>query len=304
MRSVFGEMLCELGEQFPELTVLDCDTSSSTQTKVFGNRFPERFYNFGIAEGNMVSAAAGMATCGLIPVASAFAFLLALRAGDPVRSLIAYNRLNVKLAGAYAGLSDFADGASHQSVTDIAVMRAMPNMTILVPSDIESTRALLRCAIEMQGPVYLRLSRNEVPSLHGGDEDFLVGKAKAIRAGTDITLAVTGTLLGEAIAAAELLAEQGIEAEIWEFHTVKPFDADALLRSAEKTGKVISIEEHSILGGLGSAVAECLSENNPNAGLRRIGIQDTFGCSGQYPELLDTYGLTAKHIIQAALSFP
>lgn len=300
MRQVFGEMLRELGETFPELVVLDADVSSSTQTKLFGNKYPERFFNFGIAEANMVSAAAGMATCGLLPVASTFAFLLTLRAGDPVRSLVAYNNLNVKLAGGYAGLSDYADGASHQSVLDLAIMRAMPNMTVLVPSDIETTRGAVRAMLQQKGPVYLRLSRDMVGSQHQGDETFEISKAKVLREGKDLTLAVCGTLLPYALEAAGELAQKGMDAAVVEFPVLKPLDSETLLAYARKTRHLVSIEEHTIIGGLGSAVAECLSENFP-VKLSRVGIIDRFGQSGDYPGLLDHYGLTTRHIVEAAL---
>jgi transketolase len=299
MRVVFGETLSELGTEYPGLTVLDCDVSSSTQTKIFGQKYPDRFYNFGIAEANMVSAAAGMATCGLIPVASTFAFLITLRAGDPVRSLIAYNSLNVKLAGGYAGLSDFADGASHQSVLDLAVMRAMPNMTVLVPSDIETTRGAVRAMLDYDGPVYLRLSRDAVTSSHQGDATFTIGSAKVLKDGNDITLTVSGALLPSVLAAATELAKIGIDAAVVEFPTLKPFDHDTLLKYAQKTEAVITVEEHSIIGGLGSAVAESLSEHYP-VKLQRIGIKDTFGESGSYAQLLNKYGLSTQHIVKAA----
>ena len=298
MRLVFGEMLCELGDEFQELVVLDADVSSSTQTKLFGEKYPNRFYNFGIAEANMVSAAAGMAASGMIPVASTFAFLLTLRAGDPVRSLIAYNNLNVKLVGGYAGLSDYADGASHQSVLDMSIMRAMPNMTVLVPSDIETTRGAVRAMINHKGPVYLRLSRDNVESYHDGDESFEIGKAKVLKEGSDVTIVVCGTLLKEALLAGDQLDKEGISASILEYTTVKPFDSETLVEYAKKTGAVVSVEEHTIIGGLGGAVAECLSEKYPVL-LKRIGINDTFGESGSYDALLDKYELTAKYIVDA-----
>lgn len=299
MRLVFGEMLCELGEEFPELVVLDADVSSSTQTKLFGMKYTDRFFNFGIAEGNMVSAAAGMATCGLIPVASTFSFLLTLRAGDPVRSLVSYNNLNVKLAGGYAGFSDFADGASHQSVLDISIMRAMPNMTVLVPSDIETTRGAVRAMVKHKGPVFLRLSRDMVESCHNGNEAFEIGKANVLAEGGDITLAVCGTLLADTLKAAEELKKDGISASVIEFPTIKPLDNETLLKFAKRTGAVVSIEEHTINGGLGGAIAECLSENYP-VKLKRVGIRDTFGESGAYKDLLHKYGLSTQSIVEAA----
>ena len=298
MRQVFGEALCDFGKDIQNIVVLDADVSSSTQTKLFGQKYPKRFYNFGIAEANMVSAAAGMATCGLIPVASTFAFLMTLRASDPIRSLIAYNNLNVKLSGGYAGLSDFADGASHQSVMDLAIMRSMPNMTVLVPSDIETTRGAVRAMLEYNGPVYLRLSRENVSSCHNGDEDFKIGKGKVIRDGNQAAIAVCGTLLPYALEAAEKLSLIGIEVAVLEFTTIKPFDNELLTTYSNKTGFIVSVEEHSVIGGLGSAVAECLSENKP-AKLKRVGLKDTFGESGSYDELLDKYELTTPHILMA-----
>lgn len=298
MRMVFGETLCENAAEFQNMVVLDADVSSSTQTKLFGNQYPKRFFNFGIAEANMVSAAAGMAAANLIPVVSTFAFLLTLRAGDPVQSLIAYNRLNVKLAGGYAGLSDFADGASHQSVVDLAVMRAMPGMTVLVPSDIETTQGAVKAMLKHQGPVYLRLSRDAVGSLHGGDQNFEIGKARILREGKDLTLAVSGTLLGEAFKAADALESEGIKATVAEFATLKPFDHQTLTELAQKTGAVVTIEEHSVIGGLGSAVAESLAAYYP-VPQERVGMQDVFGESGPYQALLEKFGLTTPSIVQA-----
>jgi transketolase len=299
MRVIFGEILSELGSDYPQLAVLDGDVSSSTQTKIFGQKYPERFYNFGIAEANMVSAAAGMAACGLIPVASTFAFLMTFRAGDPVRSLIAYNRLNVKLAGGYAGLSDFADGASHQSVLDLAVMRAMPNMTVLVPSDIDTTKGAIKAMLDYHGPVYLRLSRDLVTAAHGGDTDFSIGNARILKDGGEITLVVSGTLLLTVLAAAEQLARYGIDAAVVEYPTLKPFDHQTIRQYAAKTKAVITVEEHSIIGGLGSAVAESLGEQCPTR-LCRIGLRDSFGESGAYQELLKKHGLSAEAIVDAA----
>jgi transketolase len=299
MRAVFGEALCELAEEFPRMVVLDADVSTSTQTRLFAERHADRVYNFGIAEANMVSAAAGMAASGLIPVASSFAFLLSLRAGDAVRSHVAYPRLNVKLAGGYAGLSDHADGASHQSVADVAVMRALPNMTVLVPSDIETTRGAVRAMLEFDGPVYLRLSRQPVGSLHGGDKSFAIGATLPMRQGRDVTIAVCGTLLGQALAAAEALHRDGTSAAVVEFPTVKPLDGETLARFAAHTGAVVTVEEHSVLGGFGGAVSECLARRCP-VPVRMVGIADTFAESGPHAALLEKYGLTAEHVAAAA----
>ncbi len=298
MRAVFGEIICEMGEECSNLVVLDADVSSSTQTRYFGDKYPNRFFNFGIAEANMVSAAAGMSVSGLIPVVSTFAFLIALRAGEQVRTLIAYNNLNVKLAGGYAGLSDFADGASHQSIIDIAVMRSIPNMTVIVPSDIETTRWAVKAMIEHYGPVYLRLSRDVVGSYHNGNDSFKIGCANVLRDGHDITIAVTGILLPFTISAAEELRNKGISAAIVEFPTVKPFDSTTLIKYVKKTGIILTIEEHSIYGGLGSAVAEYASEHG-HVTLKRMGIKDVFGESGVYNQLLNKHQLTTSHITKA-----
>lgn len=299
MRAVFGRELAALGEVYPELVVLDSDTSSSTQTKVFGQQYPERFFNCGIAEGNMVGMAAGMAACGLKPVAAAFAFLIALRAGDDVRSLVAHNRLNVKLAGCYCGLSDFADGSSHQSVEDMGVMRSIHGMTILSPSDTSSTRAAVRAMLRYEGPVYLRLSRQEVGCLHPEDMEIEIGKAYRLREGADVTIAVTGSPAEAALEAAELLAREGIRAEVLDFISVKPFDRQALVESVRKTGALVTVEEHNILGGLGSAAAETLAEECP-APMRRVGMNDCFGESGPYDKLLEKYGICTENIARQA----
>lgn len=300
MRLVFGGMLCEVASRFPDMVVLDADVSSSTQTKLFAQEHPERFFNFGIAEANMVGASAGMAAAGLVPVVSTFAFLLALRAADPVRSLIAYNSLNVKLAGGYAGLSDFADGASHQSVMDISVMRSMPNMTVIVPSDIETTRGAVRAMLEHKGPVYIRLSRHETGSYHDGSEAFTIGRANTLKDGRDITLAVTGTLLPQVLECSSMLERSGYNPSIVEYGTIKPFDRSTLVYHAKKSKLIVTIEEHNIIGGLGSAVSECLSENHPVL-LKRIGIRDTFGESGSYDELLEKHRLRASDITEDIL---
>jgi transketolase len=302
MRLVFGETLCDIADEYQNMVVLDADVSGSTQTKLFGRKYPGRFYNFGIAEGNMVSAAAGMSTFGLIPVVSTFAFLLALRAGDPLQSLISYNSLNVKLAGGYSGLSDFADGASHQSVLDLAIMRAMPNMTVLAPSDIESTRGAVRAMIEHKGPVYLRLSRDLAGSIHNGREDFEIGRANILRDGTDITLCVCGTLTEEVIKSANILEKHGISASVLEFPTIKPFDCETLLKYASKSGRVLTVEEHSIIGGLGSAAADCVSEASGIL-LKKIGMPDCFGESGCYTELLGKFGMLADNIVNSVKHF-
>lgn len=299
MRVVFGETLRDLGTEYPDLVVLDADVSSSTQTKLFGDRYPERFYNFGIAENNMMSAAAGMAASGLLPVVSSFAFLLALRAGDPVRSLLAYNKLNVKLAGGYAGLSDYADGASHQAVTDIAVMRAMPNFTVLAPTDAEETRMAVKAMLDYDGPVYLRLSREAVPSLYGSDHSFSIGRGVIVRKGIDVTLVATGATMEITLAAADILAQKDITAQVVSMPCIKPLDEKLVLACAAKTGAIVTIEEHTIIGGLGSAVCETICASKP-VPVVRCGLADCFGQSGEYEEILACAGLDADTMVEAA----
>ena len=249
----------------------------------------------------MVAAAAGMAASGLVPVVSAFAFLLSLRTGDQVNSLVAYNNLNVKLVGGYAGLSDFADGASHQSVSDLAIMRSLPNMTILAPADIRETRACVKAMLEYQGPVYLRLSREAVGDISAACPDFMIGRGVLVRDGEDLTIATTGTVLTMAIRAAELLEKDGICARVIHLPTVKPLDERLILESAEKTGAFVVVEEHSIIGGLGSAISEVLVANMP-VPVRFCGLRDCFGESGNYAEILSRAGLDSADIAAASES--
>jgi len=298
-RVVFGTALAKLGAEFPHLVVLDADVSSSTQTALFAQAYPKRFFNFGIAEANMVSAAAGMAAVGLLPVVSTFAFLLAVRAGDAVRSLVAYNRLNVKMAGGYAGLSDFADGASHQSVEDLAVMTGIPNITVVAPCDAVETRLAVRAMLEHAGPVYLRLSRAVVPTWFDDDHPFEIGKGIMLRDGGDVTLIGTGPMVAVACSAADLLAQRGIAARVIDMHTIKPLDHDVVMRAARETGAIVTVEEHNIHGGLGSAVCAAVAESEP-APVTRCGIPDRFGESGAYTEILARAGLDAEHVAAAA----
>lgn len=299
MRAVFGEQLAALGAEYPQLVVLDSDTSGSTQTKIFGEAYPERFFNCGIAENNMLGMAAGMAACGCIPVAAAFAFLIALRAGDNVRSLIAYNHLNVKLAGCYCGLSDFADGGSHQSLEDIGVLRSIPGITILSPSDVNSTAAAVKAMIEYEGPVYIRLSRQEVGRIHPDSMNVEIGRGYRLRAGGDVTIAATGAVTAAAMEAARLLEQEGISADVLDCISLKPFDEKLLLESVAGTRALVTVEEHSILGGLGSAAAEILAENCP-VPMIRIGTGDCFGESGPYEKLLVKNGICAENIARQA----
>ncbi len=299
MREAYGEALVELGGLNDRVVVLDADVASSTRSILFKGAYPGRFFNIGIAEGNMVAIAAGLATAGKIPFVNTFAFLLALRAADPVRSLVAYNKLNVKIAGAYGGFSDSYDGASHQAVEDVAIMRALPNMTVVVPADEHAARLATLAAAEYPGPVYLRLSRAEVPEIYDAASPFVIGKANVVRAGGDATIVANGYMVRKALDAAALLAGEGIEAEVVDMHTVKPLDSETLLASAAKTGAVVTAEEHSVLGGLGSAVAETLARRRPMP-LETVGIADEFGESGPYEALLSKHGLDSAAIAAAA----
>jgi transketolase len=251
----------------------------------------------GVAEANMVSIAAGLASCGYIPYVSTFAFLLALRAGDQVRAQVAYGQLNVKLMGGYAGLSDYADGASHQSVEDLAVMRALPNMTVIVPSDVTETRMAVRAAAELEGPVYVRLSRAEVTEDYGPDHPFKVGRGVVLRKGDDTTFIATGTMVKVALEAADVLAAEGFHARVIDMHTVKPIDKDIIVAAAQQTGAIVTVEEHSIYGGLGSAVCEIACEHSP-VPVFRCGIPDRFGESGAYAEILRRAGLHSARVAE------
>jgi transketolase len=298
-RVVFGETLAEMGEQDERIVVLDADVSSSTQTRFFAARFPERFFNFGVAEANMVSAAAGFAASGFVPFVSTFALFISLRAGDQVRAQIAYPRLNVKLMGGYAGLSDFADGASHQSVEDLAVMRAIPNMAVVAPSDAVETRMAVRAAAEYDGPVFVRLSRAEVEEDYGPDHPFRIGRGIVLRGGEDVTLAATGTTVRIAMAAADALAGEGLRARVVDMHTLKPIDTELLAAAAVETGAIVTVEEHNVYGGLGGAVCEAVCAACPVPVLR-CGIPDRFGESGAYADLLARVGLTAEDVAELA----
>jgi len=300
MRQSFGEKLLELAEKIPELVVLDADVSSSTQTIHFGKKYPDRFFNVGVAEANMVDIAGGLATCGLKPVASAFAIFLALKATDQIRNNLCYNNLPVVLVGGYAGLSDSFDGASHQAITDIAIMRAMPNMKVISPADgHEFTRLLEEALLLNDGPVYFRICRNETPVVSTNYPALPLGKISRMTEGSDITLCATGITVAMALEAEKLLRSKNISLEVLNVSSIKPMDADTLLSSVKKTKRVITIEEHTIFGGMGSAVAECLSQNCPTV-IESIGIQDTFAETGSYHELLEKYGISVSEIIKRA----
>jgi len=301
VRNAYGEALVELGKTNPAVVVLSADVSASTRSILFKAAFPERFFNLGVAEGNMTAVAAGLAACGKIPFVDTFAVFATLRAGDPLRSLIAYGNLNVKIAAGYSGVSDSYDGASHQSVEDLALVRALPNFTVMVVADAHEARWAVPVAASLKGPVYIRLSRAEVPLLSQEPRPLVLGRAYLWRPGADLSIVATGYMVHRALAAAEILAGQGIAARVIEIHTLKPLDTETLLRAARETGIVLTVEEHSIYGGLGSAVAEALATRGALVPMRIMGFPDRFGESGGYDEVLDKMGLGVEHIVENAL---
>ncbi|MEW6572982.1 MAG: transketolase family protein [Bacillota bacterium] len=297
-REAYGKALVALGAENRDVVVLDADLAKSTKTIDFKKQFPERFFDFGVAEQNMMGTAAGLAAAGKVPFCSTFAVFATGRAFDQIRQSIAYTRLNVKICASHAGITVGEDGSSHQSVEDIALMRVLPNMTVFVPADAVETVCAVRAAVTIKGPVYIRLGRAPVPVLHGEDFVFQPGKAVRVREGSDATVIATGIMVASAVEAADILEQEGIRVRVIDIHTLKPIDIDAVVGAAQDTGAVVTAEEHSIIGGLGSAVAEVLGENYP-VPLKRVGIRDTFGESGKPAELLEKYGLTPKHIVSA-----
>lgn len=298
-RDAYGEALVELGRERRDVVVLDADLSKSTKTASFAKIFPERFFNMGIAEANLMGTAAGLAAAGKTPFVSTFAVFATGRAFDQVRNSIAYPHLNVKICATHAGISVGEDGASHQSIEDIALMRSLPGMTVIVPADGPETKQAVRAAAEYKGPVYIRLGRSGVPVIFDTDYKFTIGRAAVLRQGEDVALLACGIMVAEALEAARQLAEKGIRAAVLNVSTIKPLDVEAVVKAARATGAVVTCEEHNIIGGLGSAVAEVLGEECP-VPLERIGVRDTFGQSGKPAELLEHYGLTAAHIVRAA----
>jgi transketolase len=298
-RQGYADGLIELARENPLVVVLDSDVAKATKTCDFEKVFPERFFNCGVQEGDMMSVAAGLALEGLIPFATTFAMFAACRAADQVRNSIAYPKLNVKIGATHGGISTGGDGASHQSNEDIAIMRSFPNMTVVVPGDYEEAKAATKAAAEWKGPVYLRFGRDKypvVPDIHGPLE---IGKSKLVRDGSDVTIVTTGIMVSEALEAVETLKREGISARLLHMPTVKPLDVDALARAARETTGIVTAEEHSILGGLGEAVAGFLSETTPTC-VRRVGVKDVFGESGRADELLTLYGLRAANIVAEA----
>jgi len=298
-RDAYGQALLELGRENPRVVVLDADLSGSTKTALFAREFPERFFNAGIAEANMIGMAAGLAAGGMMPFASTFAVFAAGRAFEQIRQSVAYPRLNVRVVATHGGITVGEDGGSHQSIEDLAIMRTLPNMTVLCPADGPETAAAIRAAVTWQGPLFVRLGRGKVPVLFADDCPFEIGRGASLRAGGDVTLMGTGLMSAVALEAAGQLAARGIDARVLHFGTVKPLDVDLVLAAARETGAIVTAEEHSIVGGLGSAVCEALAAGCP-APVERVGLRDTFGQSGKAADLLVHYGLTAEKVCEAA----
>ena len=301
-RAAYGKALEELAAQEPNLVVLDADLSGSTMTKGFGAEHPDRFFDMGIAEANMVGVAAGLATCGKKPFVNSFAMFAAGRAWEQVRNSVAYPGLNVKVVGSHGGLSVGEDGASHQCCEDFALMRSIPGMVVICPADGVEAEAAVKAAYEYQGPVYLRKGRLAVPVFHEDGFEFKIGKGEILREGTDIAIIANGLMTYEAIKAGEALEAMGIHARIVNMSTIKPLDEELVLKCAKECGKVITCEEHSIIGGLGEAVCSYLAETCP-VPVKRIGVNDKFGCSGTAAEVLKAYGLSAEHIVEVTKAF-
>ena len=302
-RESYGNALAELGAQNPNIVVLDADLAGATKTGVFKKAFPERHIDCGIAEGNMMGVAAGLATCGKIPFASSFAMFAAGRAFEQVRNSIGYPHLNVKIGATHAGISVGEDGATHQCNEDIAIMRTIPGMTIICPADDVEARAAVKAAAEYVGPVYMRFGRLAVPVINDeANYKFEIGKGITLKEGKDVTIIATGLEVNESLEAAKLLEADGISAEVINIHTIKPLDKELVVASAKKTGKVVTVEENSVIGGLGGAVAEALSEEAPTKMLR-IGMMDKFGQSGPAKALIEYYGLDGKSIYEKVKAF-
>lgn len=297
-RDSYGSALVELGKEHDNIVVLDADLANATKTVMFRKAFPERHIDCGIAEGNMMGVAAGLAAAGMVPFASSFAMFAAGRAFEQIRNSIGYPKLNVKIGATHAGISVGEDGASHQCNEDIALMRSIPGMVIINPADDTEARAAVRAAYEYAGPVYLRFGRLAVPVFNDPDNyTFEIGKGKVLREGSDVTIIATGLEVYQSLQAAEMLAADGIDAMVVNIHTIKPIDRELVVAAAKKTGKVVTVEEHSVIGGLGSAVCEVLAEEYP-VKVKRIGVQDVFGESGPAVELLKKYRLDGQGIYE------
>ncbi len=296
-RDAYGHILVELGKNNPHIVVLDADLSCSTKTALFAKNFPDRFFNMGIAEQDMMGTAAGLALSGKIPFASTFAIFATGRAWEQIRQTICYSNANVKIVATHGGITVGEDGATHQALEDVALMRVIPTMTVIVPADAYETAQCIISASEYNGPVYIRLGRAKVPSVLPEEYNFKIGKAYVFNIGKEVNIIANGMMVAEALKASEILNKEGISTGVINFPTVKPLDEVSLLQIARSSKLIITAEEHSIIGGLGSAVSEFLSENYP-VKIKRIGVKDTFGCSGSWKELMKYYGLTAENIVK------
>ncbi|WP_432663289.1 transketolase family protein [Wukongibacter baidiensis] len=301
-RDVLGEVLVQLGRENDKIIILNADLASSTRTKNFKDEFPSRYYNLGICEQNMMSLAGGLASEGFIPIASTFAVFATGRAYDQIRQCVAYSKNNVKIAATHPGLAVGGDGATHQALEDISLMRTIPNMVVLAPSDEIETKNVIKKVIDYEGPVYIRIGRAEMPQIYSEDYSFEIGKGNTLRSGTDITIISHGIMTYHALLVAEELMIEGIDAEVINMASIKPIDSELILSSVKKTGAVVTIEDHSIYGGLGSSVAEIVVTNNPIP-MKIIGIQDTFGESGSVKDLYKKYGLDTESIKNQILRF-
>lgn len=299
-RESYGKTLVELGKENEKIVVLDADLAGATKTNLFAKEYPERFFDMGIAEANMLATAAGLATCGKIPYASTFAVFAAGRGYDQIRNSICYPKLNVKICATHAGITVGEDGATHQMLEDISLMRTLPNMTVISPSDDTQAKWIIKEISKINGPVYVRLARLATPVIYEENQKFEIGKAIQMGEGTDGTVFATGVTVAEAIKAQEQLKTQGIDIRVVDVHTIKPIDKDKIIQCAKETKKLVSVEDHSVIGGLGSAISEVLTEEYP-AKLERMGMKDTFGKSGKAEELMEYFGLTAKSIVEKFL---
>ena len=295
IREAFGKKLVDLGSKYPNVVVLDADVACSTQTKLFAQAYPERFFDTGIAEQNMIATAAGLALTGKIPFAATFAVFATGRTYDQIRASVCYQKANVKIIGTHGGITVGEDGATHQALEDVSLMRGLPNMTVIVPADCNECEQAIEFAAEHDGPVYIRIARNNLPDIYPSGYKFNPFKANVLKEGSQVTIVSNGDVLSEAIRASEILEGKGVSVELISAPVVKPFDAETVIASAKKTGLVVTVENHSIYGGIGSAVCEALAENLPTR-VVRIGVNDTFGQSGTPKELLKYYGLDADSV--------
>ena len=299
-RDAYGETLVELGGKYRDIVVLDADLSKSTKTILFAKKYPERFFEMGIAEANMISTAAGFASCGKIPFASSFAVFATGRVYDQIRIDVAYSRANVKIFATHGGISVGKDGASHQMIEDLTLMRVLPNMTVLAPSDATQTRRLVELMATTEGPMYARIGRANAPVLYKKEDlkDIKIGKGLIVKDGSDVSIIACGTMVAQAVDAQEKLSQDGVSARVVDMHTIKPLDEKLVIKCARETNAILTVEEHSVIGGLGGAVSEVLAENGSQTKFKRMGVQDMFCESGEPEELFEKYGLSTPHIVK------